>query len=47
VRVVPSRPGELADGHEDQSVPVLVGLTLVAFAGLVVSVLNRLALEED
>lgn len=47
VRVVPSRPGELAEGHEDQSVPILVGLMLVAFGGLVVAVLNRLALDEE
>ncbi|MEX0784199.1 MAG: hypothetical protein WD557_16275 [Dehalococcoidia bacterium] len=46
-RVVPSRPSELVDGRENQSNAILVGLMLVAFAGLVVSVLNRLALDED
>jgi hypothetical protein len=45
-RVIPSRPSELVDGHEDQSIPILVGLSAVAFTGLVVSILHRLALEE-
>ncbi len=45
-RIVPSRPSEIVDGHEDQSIPILVGLSAVAFAGLVVSILNRLALED-
>lgn len=47
VRVIPSRPTELTDGHRGQSTPILVGLTMLAFGGLVVSVLNRLALDES
>jgi hypothetical protein len=46
VRVIPSRPTELADGHEGQSVIILASLSLLAFGGLVVSVLNRLALDD-
>jgi hypothetical protein len=45
--VIPSRPSELADGHEDFSAPILATLAVVAFAGLVVSVLNRLAFERE
>ena len=45
-RVIPSAPSELADGHENQSMPILAGLMLLAVGGLVVSVLNRLALDE-
>ncbi|HEX6031073.1 MAG TPA: hypothetical protein VFY90_06555 [Tepidiformaceae bacterium] len=44
--LIPSRPSELARGHEDQSGTVLALLGLVGFAGLVVSVLHRLSLED-
>ena len=45
-RVIPSAQGELADGHADPSTAILIAFALASFAGLVVSVLNRLAQDE-
>jgi hypothetical protein len=46
VRIIPSAQGEFADGHADPSSEILVALALASFAGLVVSVLNRMALDD-
>ena len=46
-QIVPSSPARLAEGHGDQSTPILAGLALVAFGGLVISVLNSLARESS
>lgn len=46
-RVIPSAQTELVDGHADPSTVILVVFALASSAGLVVSVLNRLALDES
>ena len=46
-RVVPSAQTELVDGHADPSTAILIVFALASSAGLVVSVLNRLAMDES